>query len=251
MCKASVLALPNFSKEFTLETDASSKGIEVVLSQDGRPLAYLSKALGPKHTDLSIYEKEYLAILMTATKWRHYFEGRSFVIKTDHEPLKHLLEQKLTTTVQKKGLTKLLGLDFVIKYRKGKSNLVGDALSRAYDPEAELLQLTATLITPTWVSDIESSYISNALAQKLITALAIDNNFVYEWTYTKRILRYKTRVYVADHGPLRAHLINTLDDSPVGGHSGIQATYQRLRSYFYWPGLKSAVTTYVQSCDIL
>ncbi|GMI90521.1 hypothetical protein HRI_002721400 [Hibiscus trionum] len=99
MCTAPVLALPNFTKPFSLETDASSRGIGAVLSQEGRPVAFLSKALGPRHADLSVYEREYLAILLAVTKWRHYLEGGPFIIKTDHEALKHLLEQKLTTTV--------------------------------------------------------------------------------------------------------------------------------------------------------
>jgi hypothetical protein len=34
-----------------------------VLMQDGHPIAYLSKAIGPKSQGLSTYEKEYLAIL--------------------------------------------------------------------------------------------------------------------------------------------------------------------------------------------
>ncbi|GMI83363.1 hypothetical protein HRI_002005600 [Hibiscus trionum] len=58
MCKAHVLALPNFNKAFYLETDASARGTGVVLTQEGRPIAYLSKVIGPKNVDLSIYEKE-------------------------------------------------------------------------------------------------------------------------------------------------------------------------------------------------
>jgi RNase H-like domain found in reverse transcriptase len=57
MSSAPVLALPDFSKLFVLETDASANGIGVVLMQDQRPLAFLSKALGIKNQQLSMYEK--------------------------------------------------------------------------------------------------------------------------------------------------------------------------------------------------
>lgn len=46
---APVLVIPNFSKTFELETHASGMGIRVVLQQDGHPIAYISKALGPKN----------------------------------------------------------------------------------------------------------------------------------------------------------------------------------------------------------
>jgi hypothetical protein len=48
MATTPVLGLPNFSDVFVLETDASDKGIGAVLAQNGKPLAYMSKAIGPK-----------------------------------------------------------------------------------------------------------------------------------------------------------------------------------------------------------
>jgi hypothetical protein len=69
---APVLALPDFSQSFCIYTDAHSNGIGVVLMQNGHPLAYLSRALGPKTQGLSIYEKENLAIIMVVAHWRSY-----------------------------------------------------------------------------------------------------------------------------------------------------------------------------------
>jgi hypothetical protein len=69
---ALVLALPDFSSPFTIETDASDLGIWAVLMQKGHPLTFLSKALVPKSKGLSTYEKEYMAILYVVHQWRPY-----------------------------------------------------------------------------------------------------------------------------------------------------------------------------------
>ena len=62
LSSAPVLALPDFSLPFCIETDASGIGIGAVLLQKGHPLTYISKSLGPRSRGLSTYEKEYLAI---------------------------------------------------------------------------------------------------------------------------------------------------------------------------------------------
>lgn len=67
---------------------------------------------------MSIYEKDYLAIILAVDKWRHYLEGHKFIIKTDHESLKYLLEKRIHTSIQKKGITKLLSLDYEIQSGK-------------------------------------------------------------------------------------------------------------------------------------
>ena len=68
MISAHVLALPDFGQPFTVETDASGIGIGAVLIQRGHPIAYISKAMGPKYQFLSAYEKEFYAILFAVKK---------------------------------------------------------------------------------------------------------------------------------------------------------------------------------------
>jgi hypothetical protein len=58
-----------------------------VLMQGGHPLAFLSKALGPKSRGLSTYEKEYVAILVAMQHWRSYLQLGEFQIHTDHKSL--------------------------------------------------------------------------------------------------------------------------------------------------------------------
>lgn len=100
MVEAPVLQLPDFKKSFTVETYACYYGLRVVLSQEGHPIAYISKALGPKNIGLSVYKKEFLAIILLIDKWRSYLIQGQFTIKTDQHSLKYLLHQKISTPIQ-------------------------------------------------------------------------------------------------------------------------------------------------------
>lgn len=68
-------------------------------------------------------------------KLRTYLLGRPFVIKTNHQRLKYLLEQRVGTLTQQRWITKLLGYAFIVEYKKGRENVVADALSRRQGEE--------------------------------------------------------------------------------------------------------------------
>jgi hypothetical protein len=130
MCTTLVLTTPDFTKTFIVECDALGNGIDVVLMQEGRPLAFESQPLKGKDLHKPIYEKEMMAILHALKKWRPYLIGRHFKVKKDHDSLKYFLEQRLSSEEQQKWVTKILGYDFEIVYKKWKQNVVAYALSR-------------------------------------------------------------------------------------------------------------------------
>lgn len=120
LTSAPVLALPNYTLPFVVETDASGTSIGAVLMQDDHPIAFISKGLAPRHMALSVYEKELLALVFAITKWFHYLLGQHFIVKTDQKALKYLLEQKLHTDLQIRWLAKLLPFDFESSIRRAR-----------------------------------------------------------------------------------------------------------------------------------
>jgi hypothetical protein len=233
---APVLALPNFAKPFIIETDACDAGIGAVLMQDGHPLAFLSKALGPKARGLSTYEKEYMAILLAVQQWCPYLQQGEFLIHIDHKSLSQLNEQRLHTVWKHKVFTKLLGLQYKVVYKKGTENRVADALSRRTHPELSLQLISS--ITPEWLLSVQASYDVDPHATDLIAKLSLKGDFVPNYTYKDGLLRYKSRIWIGQDPALQSQLIQALHNSAVGGHSGSPMTYRRLKHIFTWKGMK-------------
>jgi hypothetical protein len=127
-----VLALPDFNKTFEIECDASGIGIEAVLIQDRRPIAFFSEKLSGASLKYPTYDKEHYALVRALETWQHYLWPREFVIHTDHESLKHLKGQSKLNQRHTRWLEYIETFPYVIRYKQGKENIVADALSQRY-----------------------------------------------------------------------------------------------------------------------
>ena len=136
-----------------------------------------------KALHLSTYEKELLALVTAVHKWRPYLLGRPFIIKTDHQSLKYILEQRIATPAQQKWLTKLLGYLFVVEYKKGIKNKVADALSRRVDPIAIIQSGTSSDCSSSlclisfpylsWIDELKASYQSDPTMLSLLCRIIL------------------------------------------------------------------------------
>jgi hypothetical protein len=244
---APVLALPNFSKPFVVETDASETGVGAVLQQDGHPIAYVSKALGPRTQGLSTYEKESLAILLAIDQWKAYLYPAEFIIHTDQKSLVHLTDQRLHSYWQQKVLTKLMSYQYKITYKKGSTNCAADSLSRA--PQMGSYLNAISVVQPVWLQALLASYDSNPVAQKLLSALAIHNPDGH-FSLQHGIIKYKSTIWLGHSVELQTKVTDQLHSTPLGGHSGAFVTFQRVSKLFYWPHMQATIREFVSSCTV-
>ncbi|XP_042980003.1 uncharacterized protein LOC122310191 [Carya illinoinensis] len=125
-----VLALPDCTKPFEIQSDASDFAIGGVLMQEGHPIAYESRKLNETERRYTVQEKEMTTIIHCLRVWRHYLLSSRFVVKTDNIATSYFQSQKKLSPKQARWQDFLAEFDFVLEYKPGKANLVADALSR-------------------------------------------------------------------------------------------------------------------------
>ena len=90
----------------------------------------------------STYDKELYALVRTLETWQHYLWPKEFVIHSDHESLKHIRSQTNLNCRHAKWVEFIESFPYVIKHKKGKENVIVDALSRRYTMLSQLSMAT-------------------------------------------------------------------------------------------------------------
>ena len=156
MCTTPILVVPDFSKPFTIESDACDNRLGVVLLQYEHPNSFTSKSLSSKNLATSTYENEMMVILHAIQKWRPYLLRNHFCINTDHQSLKYFLEQCVSSSTQQKWVRKLMGYDYEITYKKGKDNLVANSLSHTFCDHISLSAISLPISN--WLQSVQQGY---------------------------------------------------------------------------------------------
>uniref|UniRef100_A0A2N9G5R0 RNA-directed DNA polymerase n=1 Tax=Fagus sylvatica TaxID=28930 RepID=A0A2N9G5R0_FAGSY len=232
LTNAPLLSLPNFSKTFEIECDASGVGIGAVLMQEGRPIAYFSEKLSGAALNYPTYDKELYALVRALETWQHYLWPKEFVIHTDHESLKHLKGQHKLNKRHARWVEFIETFPYVIQYKQGKENVVADALSRRY---ALLSTLDAKLLGFEHIKEL----------------YAEDHEFCEEYRACEKIASgkffrldgflFRENKLCVPNCSMRELLVQESHGGGLMGHFGVAKTLAILQGHFYWPHMKKTL----------
>ncbi|CAL1403011.1 unnamed protein product [Linum trigynum] len=204
----------------------------------------MSKTLAPSKEDWSTYQKEMQAIITAVQMWRSYLLGQKFHIYTDHQSLRNLLEQRVSTPDQHKWVSKLLGYDYEIHYRPGPSNVVADGLS--WLSGGEVLATVTGPLPQFWDA-------LRALTDTDIYLQGCRDTVVSEvpghYSFRQGLVFFRGCIVLPPGSSMVTTVLQEYHDSPFGGHSGVERTLRRIQAQFYWPRMSQDVKDCVASCD--
>ena len=269
-----VLAFPNFSQPFLLETDASGKGVGAVLSQRQedcsiRPIAYASRTLQKHEANYGISELEALAVVWAVKHFRVYLYGHHCTVFTDHSALKSLLNTHPSGRLARWGLA-LQEMDLDIQYRLGKQNTNADTLSRMPPTniqEEQAIAEVATVIpdcltegnedgswrqsqcdeeTTAMIAYLESQILPTDEKQAKKVILTEQNFCLLDGILYHTEKDGKLRLVVP---PIkREKLMQEAHAGIFSGHLREAKVYSQLQKHYWWPRMRSDVCQYCRSC---
>lgn len=278
IAKDVLLAYPDFTRKFTIYTDASDHQLGAVIMQNTRPLAFYSRKLTKAQLNYTTTEKELLSIVETLKEFRNILLGHEIEVFTDHNNLTFETIESASQRVQRwKSLIQEFGV--TLQYIKGEANVVADAISRLpitghdeppspktlEEDTCDLLCVDALFITPCAdCFSLDPEEIAFPLAPQIVEAeqklelqkksskqmnleLARKSS---EWKYTMvegiNLVHYRDRVYVPK--TLRTRVLEWYH--LYLQHPGGDRLASTLTTVCRWPGIVDQARKFCKRCSV-
>ncbi|KAF5470834.1 hypothetical protein F2P56_011322 [Juglans regia] len=243
MTEAPVMRLPDFSKVFEVECDASGVGIGGVLSQERHPVAYFSEKLNDAKQRYSTYDKELYAVVQALSYWRHYLLPQEFVLYSDHEALRYLNSQKRLNSRHGRWVEYLQAYSFALKHRKGVENQAADALSR------RISFLSIMNVKVIGFERLKEEYESCLDFRDTFLALQSGQSDTTDGFRLEDGYIFKTNKLCIPRTSVRDFIVWEVHAGGLAGHFGRDKTIEEIERQFYWPSLKRDVAKIVSTCN--
>lgn len=242
-----LLATPDFSKPFIIQTDASDCGIGGVLVQgtgeEERVIAYYSQKLSATQQKYQTTERECLAVIVGIEKFRAYIEGVHFTVVTDHASLQWLQNLKDPCGRLGRWALRLQPYNVTLVHRAGRLMVVADAMSRAVE-SVEVLSFAQT--KDIWYVRMRDRV--QQRADKYPQFRCVNGVMYKHCSETPRVLdRESWRIVVPFER--RTEVLQDCHDDPLSAHGGKHKTIDRVCRQYYWPKMHAHIAKYVYDCE--
>jgi hypothetical protein len=271
-----VLMMPDHSKPFQIESDASKYAFGVVLTQmdingDRHPVAFLLKTFTDTERWYKIYDRELLGIVQALKEWRHHIQGsgHTTLVHTDHQNLTYLWKAQKLSDRQARWSLFLSEFDIKLQHLPGNKMILSDALSRRPDhcpkedetkeeillPNDLFLNLLDVNLRDRITKNKEYNFdVTKAIELLQEEGLTNIQNNLKDWKIeevdNQKTIFYKGKQYVPKDQELRQDILKLFHDHETAEHPGELETYNLVKQHYWWPGLKIFVKNYVKGCGI-
>lgn len=172
--------------------------------------------------------------------WQHYLWPREFILHTDHESLKHFKSQDKLDRRHGRWMEFIETFPYVIKYKKGKDNVVADALSRRH---VLLTTLDSKVLGFTYIKELYEDDIDfGATYKHCVQKGSLDKFYLFEG------FLFRIDKVCIPRCSLRMLLLEEAHKGGLMGHLGRDKTYHMLHTHFFWPHMLKDVERLVKKC---
>ncbi|ESK81235.1 hypothetical protein Moror_14425, partial [Moniliophthora roreri MCA 2997] len=266
-----LLQIPDSSKPFVIEADASKWASGAVLRQKGtdgewHPCGYILHAFDAMERNYEIYDRELFAIVRALQTWRHYVMGNGFpvTILSDHKNLTYFRTAQKLNRRQARWSLLLSMFDLRLVHVPGTQMIQSDALSRRPDhilhedkDNDNVILLPDTLFINMIDVDLQrrlketlgkDDFHASALESLLDQGIPPIKSSLSDWKFEDDLLFYKDRVYVPNDVKLRREIVKTIHEGQLFGHPGQFGTIDLVGREFWWPGMAKFIKAFVDGC---
>ena len=272
-----VLLMPDHNQPFQIELDASKVATGAILTQldsngDRHPVAFLSQNFTDTERRYKIYDWELLGIIWALKEWWHYLQGSGHMttVFSDHKNLTYFRTAQKLNDRQARWSLYLSEYDIKSIHLPGTRIIQSDAQSWRPDhgidestgrkkqtllPDNMFINLLdidlqeRILNSSDKMTDIKTTL--ETIMKEGLTNLQNDlANWKIENVDGKKTIFYKGKNYIPNDQELWQDIIKMFHNHETAGHPGELETYNSVRQYYWWPGLRTFVKTYVQGCGV-
>jgi hypothetical protein len=251
-----VLAFFDFNKPIHIYTDASGYGVGAALLQPNskgleQPICFASKTLNKAQVRYSTTEREFLAIYFALKIFHPYIYGRPIKIFTDHKPIVGMKFATHTTKISSRLATWALLLqehNYEIIYNKGSQHQIVDGLSRL--PMADTLDEIHIPVLNVSIDFLSQIQITDLDCQNIREQLLIppfSKNFAIKADLLVNMQTGFPRPVIPKI--MRNEILHEMHSIPYSGHLGFARCYEKLKSRYFWPTMKTDLYNFIQACD--